>query len=52
MLDQDEEGQKTVSHKAKAGQKSFSLERGIEKNYQILFRVEKRKGMTLTSLET
>lgn len=47
----DDEGQKTASHEAKAEQKSFSLEARTEKPYHILFRVEKRKGMTLTSLE-
>lgn len=30
-LDKNEEGQKTAFHKAKVGQKSFSLEEGIEK---------------------
>lgn len=49
-LDPDEEGQKTASHKAKAGQ-NCDIERGTEQTCRILFRVKKRKGMTLTYLE-
>lgn len=49
-LDQDEEGQKTVSNEAKVGQ-NCNLEGGTEQTCQILFRVEKRKGIKFTSLE-